>query len=182
MFEWCSSAVMTTSSPSPTRCRPKVWATRLIASVVPRTNTISRGLGGIDERADLLARLLVGVGRLDRERVHAAVDVRVGPPIHVGDRLDDGLRLLRRRRVVEVDERVAVNRAREDREVAAERLDVEGRAAPSGRLANREDGAHTRAPRIASASARGSRRPSCASTNARSGATRILEATSLAKA
>ena len=97
-------------------------------------------------------------------------------------RLDDGLRLLRRRRVVEVDERVAVNRAREDREVAAERLDVEGRAAPSGRLANREDGAHTRAPRIASASARGNRRPSCASTNARSGATRILEATSLAKA
>ena len=102
--------------------------------------------------------------------------------IHVGDRLDDGLRLLRRRRVVEVDERLAVNRAREDREVAAERLDVEGRAAPSGRRATREDGAHARAPRIASASARGSRRPSCASTNARSGATRILEATSLAKA
>src|SRR5256885_2240055 len=33
---------MTTSSPSWTRCRPKVCATRLIPSVVPRTKTISR--------------------------------------------------------------------------------------------------------------------------------------------
>ena len=104
------------------------------------------GLGGVDERADLLARLLVGVGRLDRERVHAAVDVRVGPSVDVGDRLDDGLRLLRRRRVVEIDERLAVNRAREDREVAADRLDVEGRAAPLGGLATREDGAHAARP------------------------------------
>ena len=140
------------------------------------------GLGGIHERSDLLTHLLVGVGRLDRECVHAAVDVRVGPPIHVGDRLDDGLRLLSRCRVVEVDERVAVNLAGEDREAAAEGLDVEARAVPLGGRATREDGAHERAPRIGSASPRGSRRPSCASTNARRGATRILEATSLAKA
>ena len=34
-------------------------ATRLIASVVPRTNTISRERGGVDEAAHLLARTLV---------------------------------------------------------------------------------------------------------------------------
>src|SRR4029453_1848097 len=100
----------------------------------------------------------------------------------VGDRLNDGLRLLRRRRVVEVDERMAVNRAGEDREAVAGGLDVQGRSVPPGGRATGEDGAHGRAPRIGSASPRGSRRPSCASTNARSGATRILEATSLAKA
>ena len=43
MFEWCSIAVRSTSSPSPTRCLPKVCATRLMPSVVPRTKTISLG-------------------------------------------------------------------------------------------------------------------------------------------
>ena len=51
--------------------------------------------------------------------MHAAVDVPVGPSVHVGHRLDDGLRLLSRRRVVKVDERVAVNLAGEDREAVA---------------------------------------------------------------
>jgi hypothetical protein len=41
MFEWCSRPVTRISSPGPTRWRPSVWATRLTASVVPRTKTIS---------------------------------------------------------------------------------------------------------------------------------------------
>ncbi len=42
MLEWCSSQVMTISSPSPTWRRPQLCATRLIPSVAPRTKTISR--------------------------------------------------------------------------------------------------------------------------------------------
>ena len=37
MFAWCSSQVMTISSPLPTFFRPQAWATRLMASVPPRT-------------------------------------------------------------------------------------------------------------------------------------------------
>src|SRR2546421_147197 len=40
MFEWCSRAVMTTSSPAPTARRPYGWAPRLMPSVAPRTKTI----------------------------------------------------------------------------------------------------------------------------------------------
>ena len=42
MLEWCSRVVTTTSSPAPTWTRPKVWATRLTASVAPRTKITSR--------------------------------------------------------------------------------------------------------------------------------------------
>ena len=42
MFEWCSSSVISTSSPGPSVVRASPCATRLIASVVPRTKTISR--------------------------------------------------------------------------------------------------------------------------------------------
>ena len=51
MFEWCSSAVTSTSSPSETRRRPKVCATRFTASVVPRTKITSRGSGAPMKRA-----------------------------------------------------------------------------------------------------------------------------------
>ena len=44
MFEWCSIAVMSTSSPSPTRDLPNDWATRFTPSVAPRTKTVSRVL------------------------------------------------------------------------------------------------------------------------------------------
>ena len=41
MLEWCSMAVISTSSPLFTFERPNDVATRLMPSVVPRTNTIS---------------------------------------------------------------------------------------------------------------------------------------------
>ena len=47
MFEWCSISVMSTSSPLPMFARPNVCATRLIASVVPRTKMISREFGAL---------------------------------------------------------------------------------------------------------------------------------------
>ena len=42
-FEWCSIAVISTTSPAPTCSRAQVKRTRLIASVALRTNTISPG-------------------------------------------------------------------------------------------------------------------------------------------
>jgi hypothetical protein len=42
MLAWCSMAVSSTSSPGPTCWWPQLAATRLIASVALRTNTISR--------------------------------------------------------------------------------------------------------------------------------------------
>ena len=53
MFEWCSRPVISTSSPWPTRFLPYVCATRLIASVVPRTNTISRVSAAFRKRRTL---------------------------------------------------------------------------------------------------------------------------------
>ncbi len=42
------------SSPAPTCFKPNVFATRLIASVAPRTNTISSADGALMKRATLL--------------------------------------------------------------------------------------------------------------------------------
>ena len=42
MLEWCSIAVISTSSPGCTRQRPNDWATRLMPSVELRVKMISR--------------------------------------------------------------------------------------------------------------------------------------------
>ena len=46
-FEWCSSSVITTTSPGPRLSCPQAYATRLIASVALRVNTISRAAGAL---------------------------------------------------------------------------------------------------------------------------------------
>ena len=125
MFEWCSSRVTTISSPAPSRGRAYDWATRLIASVVPRTKTISRGRGRVHEAPRLLARALVQRRRFLRQRVHAAVHVGVVGARVVRDRVDDRRRLLRRGGVVEVGEGVAVDPARERGKVGAHADQVE---------------------------------------------------------
>ena len=80
----------------------------------------------VDEAADRLARMLVGLGRGIGEEVQAAVDVGVFVRIGVRHARRDRLRLLRRGAVVEIDERLAVDRARQDGEIRADRLDVIG--------------------------------------------------------
>ncbi len=80
---------------------------------------------GADEVAHLRARALVGGGRFLREHVHAAVYVRVRPLVVVDDRLDHARGLLAGRGAVEVDQRLAVDATREDRELLAQRFDVE---------------------------------------------------------
>ena len=116
---------MTISSPGPRCLPPQAYATRLIASVVPRTKMISSLRLGADESADRVAGLFVGVGRARRKLMRGAVDVRVLVRIEVGQPVDDRLRLLRGGGVVEPDQRLAVDGLAQDREVGTDRVDIE---------------------------------------------------------
>ena len=78
-----------------------------------------------EERRELGARALEGLRRLLTERVDPAVGVRVVVRVEVGDGVDHLTRLLGRGGRVQVDERVAVDRALQDREVAPDPLDVQ---------------------------------------------------------
>ena len=81
------------------------------------------------KRRDLLARGLVGVGRARGERVRGAVDVRVLVLVEMREPVDHGLRLLRRRRVVEPDQGAAVDLLIENGKIASEDLRDESAAA-----------------------------------------------------
>jgi hypothetical protein len=87
-----------------------------------------------DELRDLRARALERGGRRLAELVHAAVDVRVVLLEDRAHRVDHLSRLLARRRVVEVHDGLAVDRARQDREVGPDPRDVERRALLRGVL------------------------------------------------
>ena len=79
---------------------------------------------GIQEAAHRLARLLIGVGRGVRQEMQAAMHIGIFVGIGMLNRVDHDLRLLRRGAVVEIDQRLAVDFPRQDREVAADGLDV----------------------------------------------------------
>ena len=64
---------------------------------------------GVDEAAHGFARLLVQFGGLLREEVDAAVYVGIHVVVFVADGFDHLARLLRRRGVVEIDERTAID-------------------------------------------------------------------------
>src|SRR6188472_3858294 len=102
---------MTTSSPAPTIARPSDCATRLIPSVVPRVKTISE-----ESSAPMKRR------SFSRTPSYAAVAL-----VEAARGVDDGARLLRRRGVVQVDERFAVDPLVEYREILTDPLHVEAR-------------------------------------------------------
>src|SRR5581483_3772859 len=56
--------------------------------------------------------------------VHAAVNVGVFGRVIVHDRIDDGLWLLRRGRIIEIDERLPVDLALENRKIGANTVNV----------------------------------------------------------
>ncbi len=95
-------------------------------SVAPRTKMISLDRRGVEEAPHLLARGLVGVGRARRQRVGGAVDVGVLVLVEMREAVDHRLRLLRRRGVVEPDQRLAVDLLLQDREVAPDRIASKG--------------------------------------------------------
>ncbi len=74
---------------------------------------------------DFRPRTLVRRGRLLAQRVNASVDIRVHRAIIVVHRIEHLDRLLRRRRVVQVDQRLALDLPVENGEVGADALDVD---------------------------------------------------------
>jgi hypothetical protein len=84
----------------------------------------------VEQLGHLGASSLVGGCRLLRDRVDAAVHVRVVVAVVVLHGVEHGTRLLRRRRRVEVHERLAVDLAFEDREVGLDSADVENLGHP----------------------------------------------------
>ena len=111
--------------PRPRARGPSPCATRLIASVVPRTKTTSLGACA-DERRGLEARRFVGLGGFLAEEVHAAVHVGGGLLVVAAHRVDDHARLGRRRRAVEEDERAPVVACARAGEIRLERRSSEG--------------------------------------------------------
>ena len=83
-------------------------------------------IGGVEEALDADARLLVGLGGLLAQEMHAPVHVRVLQRVVGDERVDHGLGLLARGRVVQVDEGFSVNPLVERRKVLPDPLDVPG--------------------------------------------------------
>src|SRR5207249_2618158 len=89
---------------------------------------------GTDEARDLRARALERRGRLLAELVDAAVDVRVVLLEHRAHRIDHLTRLLTRRGIVEVHDRLPVDGARQYGEICTDLRDVERREHLGARL------------------------------------------------
>ncbi len=124
-FAWCSISVRTITSPA-----PDVLAAPRVGDEVDRLGGVAREhdlvrVGDADEPGDLGARLLVLGRRLLADRVDPAMDVRVVLAVVGVHRLEHGARLLRRRRGVEVHQRVPVDLLVQDREVVAQPLGVD---------------------------------------------------------
>ena len=81
---------------------------------------------GVEKRADLVARALIGLGRRVGEVMQAAMDVGIFGSIGVIEAVENGSGFLRGGGVVEIDQRLAVNRQREDRKILADAGDVVG--------------------------------------------------------
>ena len=62
MLLWCSMRETRTSSPLPRLFKPQEYATKLMASVVPRTKTVSLGVFALMNFATVSRRLFVKVG------------------------------------------------------------------------------------------------------------------------
>src|SRR5690606_4945485 len=83
------------------------------------------GTGGPDEARDGAAGALVGLGGLCPEEVHRPGYVRVVPGVVLRQRIDDGLRLLRRVPRVQVHQGMVPLGPGQDREIAPDGVDVE---------------------------------------------------------
>ena len=107
----------------------------------------------VQEALHAAACAFIGVGRDCGQRVDAAMDVRVLVRLVAHEAVDDLLRHLARRGVVEEGQRLAVRmHVAQDREVGADALDVQG-ARVDGRLADGGDAHAISWPPVRSTSA-----------------------------
>ncbi len=87
------------------------------------------GPGGVNEFCDFGPGDLVGISGLDREGVHAAVDVGVRLLIVVGDGIDHLPGLLRGRSVIQINQWMIVYFSGQNRKICADSRDIELAAA-----------------------------------------------------
>src|SRR5690606_11895737 len=80
--------------------------------------------GRVQEAANALACLFIGICRGIGEEMQAAMNIRVVLLISVADGVQHGTRLLRRGAVVEIDQRLAMHLPGKNGEIAADRLDI----------------------------------------------------------
>ena len=95
-----------------------------MASVAPRTNTISFEEDSIEEVSHLGASILVRVGRARGQLMGGPMDVGVLVFVEIRDAIDHALRFLSGRRVVQPDQRMAVHLFVQDRKIAPYRADI----------------------------------------------------------
>ena len=81
---------------------------------------------GVEEGRHLLARALVALGRLVGEIMQPAMHVGVLRGVDLIEPVEHGLRLLRGRSVVEIDQRLAINLRRQDRKIRPDAVHVVG--------------------------------------------------------
>src|SRR5690606_31708262 len=81
----------------------------------------------IQEATDGFACLFISICSRGGEEVEAAMDIRIFLAIGVRYGIQHCLRLLRRRAIVQIDQRLAVDFARQDWKIATNCLDVVGR-------------------------------------------------------
>ncbi len=125
ILAWCSRCVMTISSPG-CRCLPP----QACGHQVDRLGGAAHeddvfGRWGADELGHRVAGVLVGVGGPGRQFVGGSVNVGVLVGVEMRQPVDDHLRLLGGRRVVEPDQRLSVDGLLQDREVGPHGVDVE---------------------------------------------------------
>ena len=158
MLEWCSMIESTISSPGLDALAPE--------RVGDEIDRLGRVAGeddlflapGVEKGRDLLARALVGFGRLVGEIMQAAMHVGVLRRVGLLQAIEHGARLLRRGGVVEIDERLAVDLHRQDRKIRADAVDVIGAVGDRFMIMSR----HARAlSQAATDSINASRKPAC---------------------
>lgn len=117
--------VITISSPVFTVLPPKLLATRLMLSVVLRVKMISCMLAAFRKARTFLPRAFVGGGRAFRQQVDAAMNIGVVRAVTLADGVNDRFRSLRRGRVIQIDQRFAVDPLTQDRKLGADAGEVQ---------------------------------------------------------
>src|SRR5471030_1437924 len=87
---------------------------------------------GANEAPNRVARTFVCIGRASRQCMRGTMNVRVLVRVEIRQAVDDRLRFLRRRGVVEPYELTSVHALLQNREVATDGVDIEGRMRRTG--------------------------------------------------
>ena len=125
MFAWCSKCVISTSSPAPSmglRIALRDQIDRL-GGAAHEDDFVARAR--VDEALHAIARALVHRRGFLAQGMHAAMDVGMVMAFVIVHRIDDALGALRRGAIVQIGQGLAVDHARQDREMPPRGLDVE---------------------------------------------------------